>query len=125
MCIETDCISGKGLSQIVPAINGLCEKKLARYEEKGMTGRDIKAMVLGVVLNACAAQLKTYGRLIMDDADVESVCRAAPNATVIASHMDTVAHASLTRKTLRAALERRGLAGRVLMPDDGEEYSFN
>ncbi len=77
-----------------------------------------------VVLNACAAQLKTYGRLIMDDADVESVCRAAPNAMVIASHMDTVAHASLTRKTLKAALERRGLAGRVLMPDDGEEYSL-
>ena len=69
-------------------------------------------------------QFKTYGRLIMDDADVESVCRAAPNATVIASHMDTVAHASLTRKTLRAALERRGLAKRVLMPDDGEVYMF-
>ena len=28
-------------------------------------------------------------------------------------------------KTLRAALERRSIAGRVLMPDDGEEYSFN
>ena len=77
-----------------------------------------------VILNTCAAQLKTYGRLIMDDADVESVCRAAPTATVIASHMDTVAHASLTRKTLRAALERRGFAKRVLMPDDGEEYSL-
>ena len=77
-----------------------------------------------IVLNACAAQFKTYGRLIMDDADVESVCRAAPNATVIASHMDTVAHASLTRKTLKAALERRGIAKRVLMPEDGEEYTF-
>ena len=43
---------------------------------------------------------------------------------VIASHMDTVAHASLTRKTLKAALEKRGLAGRVLMPDDGKEYSL-
>ena len=77
-----------------------------------------------VVLNACAAQLKTYGRLIMDDADVESVCRNAQNAIVIASHMDTVAHATLTRRTLRSALERRGLAERVLMPDDGEEYSL-
>ena len=77
-----------------------------------------------VVLNACAAQLKTYGRLIMDDADVESVCRAAPNATVIASHMDTVAHASLTRRTLKAALEKRSLAKRVLIPDDGEVYMF-
>ena len=77
-----------------------------------------------VVLDACAAQLKTYGRLIMDDADVESVCRAAPNATVIASHMDTVAHASLTRRTLKAALEKRSLAKRVLIPDDGEVYMF-
>ena len=78
-----------------------------------------------IVLNACAAQFRTFGRLIMDDADVEAVCRAAPDATVIVSHMDTVAHATLTRKTLRAALERRGLADRVLMPDDGEEYCFN
>ncbi len=38
--------------------------------------------------------------------------------------MDTVAHASPMRKTLWAALERRGLASRVLMPDDGEEYVF-
>jgi hypothetical protein len=60
----------------------------------------------------------------MDDADVESVCRAAPNATVIASHMDTVAHASLTRRTLKAALERRGIAKRVLVPYDGEVYMF-
>ena len=48
VCIETDCISGKGLAQITPAIKELCEKKLARYEEKGMIGRDVKAMVLGI-----------------------------------------------------------------------------
>ncbi len=77
-----------------------------------------------LVLNSCAAQLNTNGRLIMDEAAAESVCRAAPDATIIASHMDTVAHASLTRKTLWAALERRGLSSRVLMPDDGEEYVF-
>ena len=91
-------------------------------DEVAKTMAELKPDV--VILNACAAQLKTYGRLIMDDADVESVCRAAPNATVIASHMDTVAHASLTRKTLKTALERRGFASRVLMPDDGEEYTF-
>ena len=91
-------------------------------EENAKTIATLKPDV--IVLNTCAAQLKTYGRLIMDDADVESVCRAAPNATVIASHMDTVAHASLTRKTLKAALEKRGLASRVLMPDDGKEYSL-
>ena len=48
VCIETDCISGQGLQKIAPAIRQLCEKKLARYEEKGMNGRSLKAMVVGI-----------------------------------------------------------------------------
>ena len=40
--------------------------------------------------------------------------------------MDTVAHASLAhaQKALKVALEKRGLASRVLMPDDDEAYVF-
>lgn len=48
VCIETDCISGYGLQKIAPAIRALCENKLSRYEEKGMTGRSLKAMVVGI-----------------------------------------------------------------------------
>lgn len=48
VCIETDCITGKGLSQIAPAIKRLCEDKVNKYEQKGMTGRAIKAMVVGI-----------------------------------------------------------------------------
>ena len=48
VCIETDCISGYGLQKIAPAIRKLCESKLARYEEKGMHGRSLKAMVVGI-----------------------------------------------------------------------------
>lgn len=48
ICIETDCISGQGLQKIAPAIRQLCEKKLLRYEEKGMNGRSLKAMVVGI-----------------------------------------------------------------------------
>jgi ribosome biogenesis GTPase A len=48
VCIETDCVSGQGLSQIAPALRKLCEAKLARYEKKGMTGRSLKVMVLGI-----------------------------------------------------------------------------
>ena len=48
VCIETDCVSGKGLSQIAPAIKKLCEAKLDRYDQKGMSGRAIKAMVVGI-----------------------------------------------------------------------------
>ena len=48
VCIETDCVSGYGLQKIAPAIRKLCESKLAQYEEKGMHGRALKAMVVGI-----------------------------------------------------------------------------
>lgn len=48
VCIETDCITGAGLNKIAPAIKKLCQQKLERYEEKGMSGRMLKAMVLGI-----------------------------------------------------------------------------
>ncbi len=48
VCIETDCITGYGLNKIAPAIKKLCQAKLERYEDKGMSGRMLKAMVLGI-----------------------------------------------------------------------------
>ena len=48
ICIETDCISGQGISKIAPAIRSLCNEKLERYEQKGMHGRALKAMVVGI-----------------------------------------------------------------------------
>ncbi len=48
ICIETDCVTGTGLSQISPALRKLCAQKLERYEQKGMVGRSLKAMVVGI-----------------------------------------------------------------------------
>ena len=47
-CILTDCINGSGLDKLMPAVNKLMEEKLQRYSDKGMTGRKLKAMVLGI-----------------------------------------------------------------------------
>ena len=77
-----------------------------------------------IVLNACAAELAGYGRLIMDDEDTASVSQTCPHAVVIASHMEAVSHATLTRKTLEEKLTARGLSGRVLIPADGEVMKF-
>ena len=48
VCLETDCVTGSGISKITPALRELCKEKLQRYEDKGMHGRAIKAMVLGI-----------------------------------------------------------------------------
>ena len=48
VCIPTDCVSGEGINQISPAIRSILKEKLERYEAKGMSGRKLKAMVLGI-----------------------------------------------------------------------------
>ncbi|MBQ7617361.1 MAG: MBL fold metallo-hydrolase [Desulfovibrio sp.] len=78
-----------------------------------------------IVLNACAATLENFGRLIMDDADVEAVYHACPQAKIIISHLDNVAHAFLDRSSMREALQKRGLLERVYLPNDGESYTFD
>ncbi len=48
ICIATDCVTGEGMNRIAPAIRELLSEKLKRYEEKGMIGRKLKAMVVGI-----------------------------------------------------------------------------
>ncbi len=48
VCILVDCLTGEGLKEILPAIKLLLKDKLDRYESKGMSGRRLFAMVLGI-----------------------------------------------------------------------------
>lgn len=77
-----------------------------------------------VVLNACAATLLFAGRLIMGKEDVLAVCKAVPHAKVIASHMETVNHATVSRAELREYLTENGIGEQVLIPQDGECCEF-
>ena len=44
----TDCATGEGIGKIEGAVKTLLTEKLARYQEKGMSGRRVRAMVLGI-----------------------------------------------------------------------------
>ena len=46
--IKIDCITGEGISGIGPAVKNILKDKLKRLEEKGMAGRKIKAMIVGI-----------------------------------------------------------------------------
>lgn len=60
--IFTDALTGRGVGDIVPKIREVLAEKLARFEEKGMTGRLPRAMIIGVT-NAGKSTLvnKLYG----------------------------------------------------------------
>ena len=46
--IITDCVSGKGIDELEAEIKRILADKIERYREKGMAGRSVKAMVLGI-----------------------------------------------------------------------------
>lgn len=77
-----------------------------------------------MVLNSGDARVLPNESIIMGKEDVYEAYKAAPLATIIASHMEAVNHATLTRNDLRAFLLDQRMNSRVLVPNDGESYSF-
>lgn len=47
-CIFYDCRTGEGISQVAPAARRLCAEKLEKYRARGMEGRKLKAMIVGI-----------------------------------------------------------------------------
>jgi L-ascorbate metabolism protein UlaG (beta-lactamase superfamily) len=63
--------------------------------------------------------------IIMDIDDTLEVALHAPSATIIAVHLEAVAHAPVTRTELRAAADTMGIAAeRLRIPTDGETVSI-
>lgn len=72
-----------------------------------------------VALNCCAAETVENGRLIMDEEDVHCVAKTVPEARLYLTHLDNVAHATLTRHMLKGSLAERGVIN-YDMPRDGQ-----
>ena len=77
-----------------------------------------------IVLNAGAAQFVVGDPITMTADEVQRVAATAPNAKIIAVHMDTINHCLLTRAMLTQAVADAGLTDRVLVPGDGETIAL-
>jgi L-ascorbate metabolism protein UlaG (beta-lactamase superfamily) len=73
-----------------------------------------------IIVHACGARWD--GDLItMDAAEAVATCRLAPDATVIATHMESLDHATVSRDELRRHAREHGISPRqLLIPMDGE-----
>jgi hypothetical protein len=61
----------------------------------------------------------------MDAAQTVAVCRAAPKSIVIATHMDALDHATVSRHALRQYAAANGIQpAQLLIPADGETLVF-
>lgn len=79
-----------------------------------------------VVVHAAGAEWRGYSPIVIDEQQVATVLAISPRAAVIATHLDAVDHATVTRSSLKKSV--RGLssddAARLQIPDDGETMVF-
>jgi L-ascorbate metabolism protein UlaG (beta-lactamase superfamily) len=72
-----------------------------------------------VVVNAGGARYVEGDPITMTAGDVLAVARHAPDATVVAVHMEAINHCLETRADLHQRLREEGLLERVIVPEDG------
>lgn len=78
-----------------------------------------------IVINAGYATMSDYdGAIIMGKEDVLRAAQTAPNATIVATHMDAINHMAQTRKELREYAQEKGIQDRVEAPEDGATVKF-
>jgi L-ascorbate metabolism protein UlaG (beta-lactamase superfamily) len=74
-----------------------------------------------VVVNAGAARFLDGDPIVMTADDVVAVARHAPDARVVAVHMEAINHCLLTRADLHQRVHDEGLTNQVTVPEDGAE----
>lgn len=79
-----------------------------------------------IVLNTGAAEVTGFegDPIIMGREDTLRTHQAAPDATIIAVHMDAVNHMTLSREELSDYVQEEGIEDHVSIPADGEIISF-
>ena len=87
-------------------------------------GDAIEKYTPGVVaVNAAGAQFPLGHLLIMNQYDVRSLMRRFPKIDVIATHVEGVSHATVTRPVLRKFARENNL-NRLFIPNDGQTIEF-
>ena len=76
-----------------------------------------------IILNACAATVANGERIIMNIEDIKEVLKNSPKSTIIASHLDTVSHLTVTRNDLKEFKQNNNIEN-LIIPDDGESIEY-
>lgn len=78
-----------------------------------------------IITHSSGAKFGDSDPIVMDAAQTIAVCQAAPNAIVIAVHLESLDHGTVSRADLRTLAEAHHIsANRLRIPLDGEHLAF-
>jgi L-ascorbate metabolism protein UlaG (beta-lactamase superfamily) len=93
------------------------------YEAVAEVIRTVKPDV--IITHSSGAKFGDSDPIVMDAAQTIAVCTAVPQATIIAVHLESLDHGTVSRADLRALADSHGVsASRLLIPQDGETLSL-
>ncbi|MEV7693289.1 MBL fold metallo-hydrolase [Microbacterium sp. NPDC089189] len=92
-------------------------------------GDDVRSAIAAhvpdvIVLNTGEARLPDSGPIIMGAHDVVDVARLAPDARIVAVHMEALNHCVVSRDDVRRAAADARIDARLWVPEDGEMRDF-
>ncbi len=74
-----------------------------------------------IITHSCGAVWGDHVLIVMDAAQTVAVCKSAPKSIVVATHMEALDHATVTRAELREYATDHGITpAQLLIPADGE-----
>ena len=78
-----------------------------------------------IICHSGGATLPGFAPIIMDGEQTLTTLGAAPNAVVVAVHMESLDHCTVSRTMLRQIADSAGIAaGRLMIPKDGETLAL-
>lgn len=77
-----------------------------------------------IIVNAGDNQFDIGGSLVMGTEDVKEVYNHTQTAKIIAVHMEALNHYGITREVLLTFLTKENMTDRVIIPDDGDVFTF-
>jgi L-ascorbate metabolism protein UlaG (beta-lactamase superfamily) len=78
-----------------------------------------------IITHSGGAKIPGFEPILMDAAQTAGLAKYAPKASIVAIHMESLDHCTVTRESLRFEADKAGIsASRLLIPKDGEILSF-
>lgn len=78
-----------------------------------------------IITHSGGAVIPGFPAILMDANETITVLKAAPNAKIVAIHMEALDHCTVTRNALRELANNNGITWkRLIIPNDGETVMF-
>lgn len=78
-----------------------------------------------IITHSCGAEWGDHVKILMDGASTVEICKMLPESIVVAVHMDSVDHATVTRSALRQYARENNIKDeQLIIPKDGEQFEF-